>query len=97
MADQSLTEAQVVEVLRPVQDPELNRSIVDIGMVREIGIELPAVSVQIALTTAGCPLRNEIQRRVSEAVAALPGVEEVSLDFTVMTDEEREELRRKLH
>jgi ATP-binding protein involved in chromosome partitioning len=96
-SDAQVTEAQVIEALRPVEDPELHRSIVDLDMVRSATVEGSAVAVVIALTTAGCPLRNEIQRRVDEAVGALAGVEEVRLDFTVMTDQEREALRIKLH
>jgi ATP-binding protein involved in chromosome partitioning len=95
--DQAPTRDDIIEALRPVEDPELHRSIVDLNMVREISIDLPAVSVQIALTIPGCPLKAEIQRRVSEAVTALPGVEELQLDFTSMTDEERAELRQQLH
>jgi ATP-binding protein involved in chromosome partitioning len=93
----ALSENEIIEALRPVEDPELHRSIVDLGMVRAIGIELPAVSVQIALTVAGCPLRNEIERRVTEAVVALDGVDTVSLDYTVMTPEELQALRQTLH
>jgi ATP-binding protein involved in chromosome partitioning len=90
------TDDQVIDVLRPVEDPELHRSIVDLGMVREVRIGEGEVTVQVALTVAGCPLRNEIDRRVSEAVTALDGVERVGIDFTVMTDDEREALRRTL-
>jgi len=94
----SVTREQVVEALRPVEDPELRRSIVDLGMVREIGIDDDgAVSVQVALTVAGCPLRNEITQRVTGAVTSLAGVSRVGIDFTVMTDDERENLRRTLH
>jgi ATP-binding protein involved in chromosome partitioning len=93
----SVTESEVVEALRPVEDPELHRSIVELDMVREVRIDGTKVDVLIALTVAGCPLRNEITRRVDEAVTALADVDEVALDFTVMTDEEREVLRRKLH
>ena len=93
----SVTESAVVEALRPVEDPELHRSIVELDMVREVRIDGTKVDVLIALTVAGCPLRNEISSRVNEAVTALADVDEVALDFTVMTDEEREVLRRKLH
>jgi ATP-binding protein involved in chromosome partitioning len=55
------------------------------------------VGVLVALTVAGCPLRNEIQRRVSDAATALDGVDSIDLEFTVMTDDEREALRRQLH
>ena len=92
-----LTNEQIIDALRPVEDPELHRSIVDIGMVRNIDIRADGtVGVLIALTVAGCPLRNEIQNRVTDALTPL-GVAGVSLDFTVMTDQEREDLRIKLH
>jgi ATP-binding protein involved in chromosome partitioning len=92
----SVTQDDVIEVLRPVEDPELHRSIVDLGMVRGVAIDGGVVAVRIALTVAGCPLRNEIQNRVSEAVVALDGIDRVELDFTVMTDEERSKVREML-
>jgi len=88
---------QIIDALRPVEDPELHRSIVDLGMVRSVDIAADGkVLVQIALTVPGCPLRNEIQNRVSGAVAPLDGVTGVTLDFTVMTDQEREAVRDML-
>jgi ATP-binding protein involved in chromosome partitioning len=89
---------QLVDALRPVEDPELHRSIVDLGMLRRVEIDAGGrVDVLVALTVPGCPLRNEIQRRVTDAVTALDGVTGVDLAFTVMTDGEREELRIRLH
>jgi ATP-binding protein involved in chromosome partitioning len=92
-----ITQDAVIAALRPVEDPELHRSIVDLDMVRTVDVADGVVRVGIALTVAGCPLRSEIQRRVTEAVAALEGVERVELDFDVMTDEERARLRERLH
>ena len=93
----AVTEAEVIEALRPVEDPELHRSIVDLGMVREITIADGHVNVVIALTIAGCPLRAEINNRVSGAVEALDGVTTATPEFTVMTDEERAAVRELLH
>jgi len=88
---------QIIDALRPVEDPELHRSIVDLDMVRDVRIgDDGVVGVLIALTVAGCPLRNEIQNRVGAAVTQVPGVTGFTLDFTVMTDQEREVLRGKL-
>lgn len=92
----AVTQEQVIEVLRPVEDPELNRSIVDLGMVREVVISDEDVVVQIALTIEGCPLRSEITSRVTSAVIALDGVSTSSIDFTVMTDDERAAVRQLL-
>jgi ATP-binding protein involved in chromosome partitioning len=94
----AVTEEQIVEALRPVEDPELHRSIVDLGMLREVDIRPGGVvGVLIALTVPGCPLKNEIERRVSDAATQVAGVDSIDLEFTVMTDDEREELRRGLH
>lgn len=91
------TTEDVTEILRPVHDPELHRSIVDLGMVRDITIGDGTVQVQVALTIAGCPLRAEIDRRVTEAVSSLDGVATVGIEFTVMTDDERAAIREMLH
>lgn len=93
----AVTEATVIEALRPVQDPELHRSIVELEMVRRVDIDLPRVTVAVDLTIAGCPLRAEINRSVTDAVEALDGVSEAVIEFGVMTDEQREKLRRTLH
>jgi ATP-binding protein involved in chromosome partitioning len=91
------TEAEVLEALRPVEDPEIHQSIVDLGMVEGIDIAGSSVRVTVALTVAGCPLRAEITRRVTDAVAALPGVDGVDVDLTVMSDEQRASLAQRLH
>jgi ATP-binding protein involved in chromosome partitioning len=88
-----VTEPLVIEALRPVEDPELHRSIVDLGMVKGIAIEGGSVQVQINLTVAGCPLRAEITNRVTTAVQALDGVTQVDIGFGVMNDEERAKVR----
>ena len=82
-----VTETEVVDALRPVQDPELHRSIVDLGMVRDITIAGGDVKVLVALTTPGCPLRAEIDSRVNDALRGL-GVTGPSVEFTVMSDDE---------
>jgi ATP-binding protein involved in chromosome partitioning len=97
----SISNEDVLEALRPVDDPELHRSIVDLNMVRSIEVSgadgQATVAVGIDLTIAGCPLRAEIDRRVRDAVISLGGVDDVTIEFGVMTDEQRETLRRQLH
>ena len=93
----AVTPNHVIDALRPVHDPELNRSIVDLDMVRDVNVNDGVVSLTVTLTIAGCPLRNEIQQRVNNAVRPLAGVKDVQLNFGVMTDEERAALREKLH
>jgi ATP-binding protein involved in chromosome partitioning len=91
------TTDQIIEALRPVEDPELHRSIVDLGMVRDVEVKGGVVSLTVVLTIAGCPLRNEIQNRVGTALRALDGVNDVALNFGVMNDEERAKVREMLH
>ncbi len=92
-----VTRDQIIDALRPVEDPELHRSIVDLGMVRSIDPAADgSVRIQVALTVPGCPLKSEITRRVETAVVALDGVTSASVDFTVMTDQEREALKIQL-
>ena len=64
------TEAEVLDALRPVEDPEIRQSIVDLDMVRGIAVTGDRVGVTVALTVAGCPLRAEITKRVTDAVSA---------------------------
>ncbi len=93
----SVTEEAVIEALRPVEDPELHRSIVDLGMVARVDINGSKVVVAVDLTIPGCPLKAEINTRVAEAVTALDGVTEATVEFGVMSDEQRENIRRQLH
>jgi ATP-binding protein involved in chromosome partitioning len=89
---------QLIDALRPVHDPELHRSIVDLGMVRDVVIDKKGtVGLTVVLTIAGCPLRNEIQTRVNTALRALDGVRDVNLNFGVMNDEERAAVRQMLN
>ncbi|MET0729044.1 MAG: P-loop NTPase [Acidimicrobiales bacterium] len=91
-----VTVDDVIAALRPVEDPELHRSIVDLDMVRDVRIDGDAVSLEVTLTVSGCPLRNEIQTRVTNALTGI-GVSAVDLRFGVMTDEQRVGVREKLH
>jgi ATP-binding protein involved in chromosome partitioning len=92
----ALTEHQVMEALRPVSDPELHVSIVELDMIRGVDIRRGRVTVTVALTVPGCPLREEITRRVTAAVTPLPGVRDVRVDLTVMSPQELEALRGRL-
>jgi ATP-binding protein involved in chromosome partitioning len=92
----ALSEERVVEALRPVQDPELHMSIVDLDMIKGVRIRRGRVEVTVALTVPGCPLRTEITRRVTEAVRPLDGVTDVSVELTVMSAEELGAVRDKM-
>jgi ATP-binding protein involved in chromosome partitioning len=81
--------AEVRESLRGVIDPELGDSIVDLGMVRDVAFAGGTVTVEIALTIAGCPLRGQIRADVERRVGGLPGVSSVEVTTGAMSAEER--------
>jgi ATP-binding protein involved in chromosome partitioning len=91
------TSEQIREALRVVIDPELRQSIVDLGMVRSIEQPQPGrVDVVVSLTTPGCPIRSHFQKGVSEAVAALEGVQLVNVGFDVLSPDEKQGLQQRL-
>jgi ATP-binding protein involved in chromosome partitioning len=87
---------EILRALERVIDPELKRPVTELDMVRGVEIQGGDVRVTIALTVAGCPLRDSFQQQVAEALADVPGVQRVALDFDVMTPEERQALTTKL-
>lgn len=83
----------VRSALATVRDPEIGRPITELGMVRSIEVSASGVvDVGVLLTVAGCPMREEITRRVTAAVAPLEGVREVRVDLGVMSEAQRKEL-----
>jgi ATP-binding protein involved in chromosome partitioning len=91
------TRDQVLEALKVVIDPELRRSIVELGMVRSIDVkDQGVVDVTVSLTTPGCPIRNHFQTGVTKAVSGLAGVTRVSVAFDVLSAQEKAGLQQKL-
>lgn len=77
-----VTKDKVMEVLRTVIDPELGINIVDLGLVYEIELDAKHnVHVVMTLTTPGCPLHDSIQTGVHNAVSAIDGIGEVSVNL----------------
>jgi ATP-binding protein involved in chromosome partitioning len=87
---------EILKALEQVIDPELRRSVTDLDMVRDVRIDGGDVLVTIALTVPGCPLRSSFEEQVAKALAPVAGVDHVSLDFDVMSPEEKSKLTTKL-
>lgn len=87
-----LSKDQILEALSHVNDPELHRSLTDLKMVRDVKVHGTQVNVTIALTLPNCPLKSQLEADVRAAITALPGVEQVSVNLTAMTTEERKAL-----
>ena len=91
-----MTQEDVRRALATVIDPELQRNIVDLGMVRDIVADHARVGATIVLTTAGCPLRNQILAQAEGALAAIAGDRAVEVKLDAMTCEERDALAGRL-
>jgi len=72
------TVSDVLDALRPIIDPDFNKSIVDLGFVKNLRIEGPSVSFAIELTTPACPVKDQFEKAAHERVLALPGIEAVT-------------------
>jgi ATP-binding protein involved in chromosome partitioning len=69
----SLTEQDVLGALKGVKDPELNRDLVDLGMIKDVRIGDGTVALTVNLTTPACPLKSQIEREVRQALAGRLG------------------------
>jgi ATP-binding protein involved in chromosome partitioning len=95
-ANPSALERAVHAALATVDDPEIHKPITDLGMVKSVAVAGGIAQVGVYLTVAGCPMRDTITKRVTEAVSRIDGIAEVRVELDVMSDEQRTELRRGL-
>lgn len=86
----------VREAAGAVMDPELRRSLGDLGMIGAVTVENSVASVEVRLTIAGCPAAQKIESDVRAAATGVAGIDEVTVDVQVMTAEERAELLGRL-
>ena len=84
MAD-PVSASQVLDALRPITDPDFQKSIVELGFIKDLRIDGAAVSFAIELTTPACPVKAEFERAAQERVLALDGVDRVDVSMTANT------------
>jgi ATP-binding protein involved in chromosome partitioning len=84
-----LTTESILEVLKPVQDPELQKSLVELNMIRNVAVKDGNVSFTLVLTTPACPLKEFIREDCEKAVKKLEGVESVSIEITAETPQQK--------
>jgi metal-sulfur cluster biosynthetic enzyme len=77
----AVTEDQVKAALRKVKDPELNLNILDLGLVYAIAVEDSTVRIDMSLTSPGCPSGPEIMTSAEQAIRAIPGVTDASVNL----------------
>ena len=84
------------EAVGEVPDPELHRSLAELGMLRNVSVSRSGrAEVEIALTTAGCPMTSRLTQEVSAAAESVVGVTQVAVRFTVMSELERRALAER--
>lgn len=91
-----ITQEAVMHVLSGVEDPELRKPLTELDMVKYVKIDGSDVTVGVTLTVPGCPLKARIAEDVENGVKLIDGVENVKVEFDVMSDEQRAKLREKL-
>lgn len=82
MSDTQVTEEQVIDALGVVTDPEIGIDVVNLGLVYGVDIADSKVKVRMTLTAMGCPATGLIEFQAKEAVATIPGVDDVEVEFT---------------
>ena len=87
-----VTEDQVREALRSVNDPEIGRPIEDLGMLQGVQVDDGLVRVHVLITIEGCPLKDRITDDVTRALAPVEGVERVQVDLSPMSEQQRASL-----
>ena len=88
---------KVMQALGTVKDPELNRSLTELDMIKSVDIDGGKVTVEVSLTIPGCPLKKKISDDVSGALAGVPGVEQVEVKMGAMTEQQRKELAKRMY
>jgi ATP-binding protein involved in chromosome partitioning len=78
---EQLTEERILDALRGVQDPELHRDIVSLGMVKNLAVDHGQVRFTVELTTPACPLRETIENDCKRALGQVPGVSGLEISF----------------
>jgi Mrp family chromosome partitioning ATPase len=84
--------AQIIEALRGVDDPELGKNLVELGMVHDVAVEDGRARLTLALTTLACPLSERIVDDVQQALLVLDGVQDVQVNLREMTPQEKERI-----
>jgi ATP-binding protein involved in chromosome partitioning len=85
---------QIADALTAVQDPELHRSITDLGMVEDVNEVDGQVAVAILLTISGCPMQDRLRTDITNAVSSIAGVKSVQLTFGVMSQAQRDNVKK---
>ncbi len=90
-----LTEEEVIRVMSKTAHPEIDYSLLDLGMIKEVVVEQETVKVTINLPFPEVPIKDHLVQIVKDAIAEKHERAAVEVIFSVMNEAEREEFRRK--
>jgi ATP-binding protein involved in chromosome partitioning len=80
-------EHTVLDALKVVRDPDLNRDIVSLGFIKNLKIDDGRVAFTIELTTPACPVKDQMRDQARAAVMQVPGVASVDVHMSAMVRE----------
>ena len=86
----------IFNALSKVNDPELHRSITELGMVEAIAQSGDHVNLKVLLTISGCPMKDRLKTDINAAVLSVSGVKTVEIEFGVMNEEQRANIKKLL-
>ena len=89
-------EERIHQALQGVSDPELHRPLPELGMVKSVEFKKGIAQITILLTISGCPMRDRLEKDISDALEPIAEVTSLDLIFGVMNDEERNNVKRLL-
>ena len=81
--------------LSTIVDPELGVDIVELGMVKDITYKDTTVLIQLALTIAECPMRNQIETEIERKLLLMENIETVQIDVVAMNKADRASVMEK--
>ncbi len=83
----AVEQAAVLDALKVVRDPDLNRDIVSLGFIKNLKIDGGRVAFTIELTTPACPVKDQMRDQARAAVMQLPGVSSVDVHMSARVRE----------
>jgi len=87
LEDMQVEQASVLEALKVVRDPDLNRDIVSLGFIKNLSVDGGRVAFTIELTTPACPVKDQMRDQARAAVMQLPGVASVDVSMSARVRE----------
>jgi ATP-binding protein involved in chromosome partitioning len=90
------TQDLLLEALSKVNDPELHRSITELGMVQDVSVSGTTAKLHILLTISGCPMKDRLRKDIDAAATSVPSITSVEIEFGVMNEEQRANIKKLL-